>query len=217
MLKPSYKEDMILMYLLIGFLASTLGALPLGASNIAVINTTIKQDAKQAFKIAIAAGIAELILSFYALHCNMIVRNFIDKNMWIQVVLVIILLAAGSFLLFKKQAPSTPKTKKTLLKSKYATGFALGLLNPPVLIYWIIAIGFINKNDFMLSLQSSILVLFLFFFGVYLGKVFVLYLYSKFSLSLKNKVQNVNKNINRITGILLVIIALFQSFKLYAF
>lgn len=216
MFKPYYKEDMILMYLLIGFVASTIGALPLGASNIAVINTTIKQDAKQAFKIAIAAGIAELILSYYALHCNTIIRTFIDNNMWIQITLVVILLAVGSFLVFKKQKPKT-STKKRTIKSKYATGFALGLLNPPVLIYWILAIGFINKNDFMLSLKSSILVLFLFFFGVYLGKVFVLYLYSKFSLTLKNKVQNINKHVNRLTGILLVIIALFQSFKLYAF
>ena len=207
---------MILLYLLIGFLASTLGALPLGASNIAVINTTIKQDANQAFKIAIAAGVAELILSYYALHCNTIVRTFIDNNMWIQVMLVFILLAVGSFLLFKKQSPKQTK-KKRLLKSKYATGFALGLLNPPVLIYWILAIGFINKNDFMLSLQSSILVLFLFFFGVYLGKVFVLYLYSKFSITLKNRVQNINKHVNRLTGVLLVVIALFQATKLYAF
>lgn len=207
---------MILLYLFVGFLAATIGALPLGASNIAVINTTIKQDAKQAFKIVIAAGIAELILSYYALHCNTIVRTFIDNNMWIQITIVFILLAAGTFLLLKKQSPKK-NNKKHILKSKYATGFALGLLNPPVLIYWILAIGFINKNDFMLSLQSSLLVLFLFFFGVYLGKIFVLYLYSRFSLKLKNKVQNINKHVNRLTGVLLMVIALVQATKLYAF
>ena len=42
---------MILIYFFVGILAALLGALPLGASNIAVINTTIKQNAKQAFKI----------------------------------------------------------------------------------------------------------------------------------------------------------------------
>ena len=55
---------MIVIYFLIGILASIIGALPLGASNIAVINTTIKQNAKQAFKIAITAGIAEVVLSY---------------------------------------------------------------------------------------------------------------------------------------------------------
>jgi len=63
---------MILIYLFVGLLASILSALPLGASNIAVINTTLKQNTKQAFKIAITAGIAEVILSYYALHSNLL-------------------------------------------------------------------------------------------------------------------------------------------------
>ena len=93
---------MIVIYFLIGILASIIGALPLGASNIAVINTTIKQNAKQAFKIAITAGIAEVVLSYYALHCNLVVREFFDQNMWIQILIVVILMAVGSFFLFKK-------------------------------------------------------------------------------------------------------------------
>lgn len=207
---------MIVVFFIIGLFASILGALPLGASNIAVINTTLKQNAKQAFKIAIASGIAELILSFYALHCNTMVRNFINNNMWIQISIVIVLLGVGAFLMFKKEKHSQ-SDNRNLLKSEYLKGFALGLLNPPVLIYWIIAIGFINENNIALSLQSPVLVLFLFFLGVYAGKVFTLYMYSKFSLTLKNRVRNINKNINRVTGVLLVIIALFQSVKLYAF
>ena len=103
---------MILLYFLIGILASVVGALPLGASNIAVINTTIKQNAKQAFKIAIAAGVAEVILSYYALHCNMVVRDFFDRNMWIQILIVVILMAVGSFLIFKKTKQNTSKKKK---------------------------------------------------------------------------------------------------------
>ena len=69
----------------------------------------------------------------------------------------------------------------------------------------------------MLSLQSSLLVLFLFFTGIYLGKLLTLYLYSKFSLIIKNRVQNINHTVNKITGILLVVIATFQAVKLYAF
>ena len=204
---------MIILYFLIGILASFIGALPLGASNIAVINTTIKQNAKQAFKIAIAAGIAEVILSYYALHCNMVVREFFDKNMWIQILIVIVLMLAGSFLVFKKNKKKDSKKKK-MNTSKYATGFLLGILNPPVLIYWIVAFGIINNNDLMLSLGSPLLVLFLFFTGVYLGKLVTLYLYSKFSMSIKNKVQNITGVINKVTGVLLIIIGIAQAIKL---
>ena len=206
---------MILVYLFIGIIASLIGALPLGASNIAVINTTLKQDAKQAFKIVIAAGIAEVILSFYALHCNTVVRNFIDMNMWIQIAIVFVLLTIGAFLLFKKTTEKS-KNKKSITKSKYATGFLLGLLNPPVLIYWIVVIGMINKYNYTLSIQSSIFILFLFFSGSYLGKILTLYAYSKFSLFIKEKSQNISTKVNRITGVLLIVIAVFQAVKLYA-
>ena len=204
---------MIILYFLIGILASIIGALPLGASNIAVINTTIKQNANQAFKIAIAAGIAEVILSYYALHCNMVVREFFDQNMWIQILIVGILMAAGSFLLFKKNKEKKSKKKKRNT-SKYATGFLLGILNPPVLIYWIVAFGIINNNNLMLSLGSPLLVLFLFFAGVYIGKLITLYLYSRFSISIKNKVQNITVVINKATGILLILIGIAQTIKL---
>ena len=81
--------------------------------------------------------------------------------MWIQIVIVLLLLAIGSFLLFKKKSEAT-FIKNNLTISKYATGFFLGILNPPVLIYWIVAFGIINNNDIMLSLKSSLAVLFLF-------------------------------------------------------
>ena len=204
---------MILLYFIIGIFASIVGALPLGASNIAVINTTIKQNAKQAFKIAIAAGVAEVILSYYALHCNMVVRDFFDRNMWIQITIVIILMIVGGFLFFKKTKKKTPKKRK-LSSSKYATGFLLGILNPPVLIYWIVAFGIINNNDLMLSLGSPLFVLFLFFAGVYLGKLLTLYLYSKFSIAIKNKVQNITLVINKVTGVLLFVIGVVQAIKL---
>ncbi len=205
---------MILVYLLVGIIASVLSALPLGASNIAVINTTLKQNAKQAFKIAVTAGIAEVVLSYYALHCNLVVKDFFNNNLWVQIIIACLLFAVGSFLFFKKQ--NVKKIKKIgLTQSKYTTGFLLGILNPPVLIYWVIAFGIMNNNDIMLSLKSSFTVLFLFFFGVYLGKLLTLYFYSKISVIIKNKVQNVTLVVNKITGALLVIISLTQAVNLY--
>ncbi len=207
---------MILIYFMVGIFAAFVGALPLGASNIAVINTTLKQNAKQAFKIAITAGIAEVILSYYALHCNMVVSDFFNNNEWVQIVIAGVLLGVGAFLLFKKQTERSSKRKK-LTQSKYVTGFFLGILNPPVLIYWVIAFSIMNSNDIMLSLQSSVTVLFLFFSGVYLGKLLTLYFYSRFSLLIKSKVQNITLVVNKITGALLVVIGVFQVIKLYTF
>ena len=208
---------MIILYFFIGLLASIIGALPLGASNIAVINTTLRQNASQAFKIAITAGLAEVILSYYALHCNMVVKDFFNANQWLQISIAILLLGIGSFLFFKSNKEKIESSKKSnrLLQSKYATGFFLGLLNPPVLIYWLLIYGLINTNNIMLSLGSSLAVLFLFFFGVYLGKISTLYLYSRFSVAIKQKFKNINVIINKITGSLLFFIGLINIFKIY--
>lgn len=205
---------MIFIYLFIGIFAAILSALPLGASNIAVINITLKENAKQAFKIAITAGAAEVLLSYYALDCNEVIRRFFNDNVWVQTTIVILLFAAGGYLFFKKQTQKKPKKLK-LTQSKYATGFLLGIINPPVLIYWVIAFGVLNNNDFMLSLQSSFSVLFLFFTGVYLGKLLTLYGYSKMSSHLKNRINNISHLVNRVTGVLLMFIGLIQSAQLY--
>ncbi len=206
---------MVLVYLLIGIFAAILGALPLGASNIAVINTTLKENAKKSFKIALSAGIAEVLLSYYALHSNVMVKDFFNNNIWLQIIVALLLCVAGIFLFLKKQSTEKIPKKRKITQSKYATGFFLGILNPPVLIYWILAFGIINNNAIMLSLQSSFSVLFLFFTGVYLGKLLTLYSYSRFSLLIKNKVQNISLIINKVTGILLVVIAFLQAVKLY--
>ncbi|MBV7269424.1 LysE family transporter [Winogradskyella luteola] len=208
---------MILIYLIVGIFASIVGALPLGATNIAVINTTLKQNAKQAFKITLAAGFAEVLLSYYALHCNMTVKIFFDSNQWIQILIAFSLLGIGSFLFLKSnKKKSEKKSEKNRLKtSKYVTGFLLSLLNPPVLLYWLVIYGVINSYSLNLSIESSLLVLFLFFFGVYLGKLTTLFLYSKFSLIIKQKFENINTIINKVTGSLLFFIGLVNVFKIY--
>lgn len=205
---------MIFIYLLIGIVASIVSALPLGASNIAVINTTLKQNARQAFKIAIAAGVAEVVLSYYALHCNGAVKSFFNNNIWVQVVIAVVLFGLGVFLLLKKQSDKPQKEKRFKL-SKYITGFVLGLLNPPVLIYWVVVYGVINSGNFMLSLQSSVSVLFLFFVGVYIGKLLTLYFYSKLSVLLSKKLNAITSTINRVLGVLLIAIGVLQYLKIY--
>jgi threonine/homoserine/homoserine lactone efflux protein len=202
-----------LIYFAIGIVVTFVGALPLGTVNISVINTTLKVDARNAMKIAFAAGIAEIMISFYALHSSMMIAEFIEMNQWIQVMIAILLFVIGGFLFFKKQKETQEKKFKM---SKYVTGLFLGLLNPPVLAYWLFMISYLNKNDFHLNMNSSIAILFVFFSGVYLGKLLTLYGYSRFSILIKNRVQNIASMINRIIGVLLFVIGSIQMLK-YAF
>lgn len=197
-------------YFIIGVLVTFLGAIPLGTVNISVINTTLRMDARNAMKIALTAGIAEIILSFYALHCSVAVGDFIHMNQWIQIAIAVLLFVIGGFLFFKKKKEAP---KKRFKMSKYITGLFLGLLNPPVLFYWLFMISYLNENDFQLNMNSSLAILFVFFSGVYLGKLLTLYGYSRCSILIKNNVQNIASMINKVIGVLLFVIGSIQLLK----
>ncbi|WP_281989972.1 LysE family transporter [Aquimarina aggregata] len=206
---------MILLYLLLGTLVAVIGAIPLGTVNIAVINTSIKEDIKHASYIALAAGIGEVVLALFALHCSVQVSNFFQENKWIQVTFIALFFLIGIY--FMIRANKTDSTKKRpkikLTKSKFLTGFSLAILNPPVIIYWMLAISFTNKYLFELTAHNPIPSLFLFFSGIYLGKIGTLYFYGKWGNKMAKKQEGSKTKLHKIIGIALITLSVFQSIK----
>ena len=209
---------MITIYLIIGILTAVAGALPLGAVNIAVINTTIKEDTRKAFNIVLAAGIGEVLLVFFALQCSMELTHFFENNKWIQIAIMTIFLSIGVYLLIRKNKEKkehdltiTPKNK--FRKSKFLTGFSLAFINPPVVIYWILAISLTNKYLFELTPYTSLQALLLFFSGIYLGKIGTLYLYSRWGNKMAKKSDNSSSKIFKIVGVALITISVIQGIK----
>ncbi len=203
-----------LLYFLIGFVATTLGAIPLGTVNLSVINTTIKQNSNSAMKIAMSAGIAEILLTLFALHYSMTIMHIVEAYGWIQYGIAGLLFAAGILLYFKKQKKSSLNSST---RKKILNGFVLGVFNPPVLVYWMLALSYINMNAISLNMTTPLSVLFLFLLGVYAGKIGTLYGYSKVSVLIKNKVEHMASAMNQFIGVLLVVIGLFQLSKLLFF
>jgi threonine/homoserine/homoserine lactone efflux protein len=199
-------------YLFLGFITAILGALPLGTTNVAVMNTTIKENIQSALKIVYTAAIAEVILVLVALYYNTKILKFIDHNIWVQYSIAVILLVVGAFLFFRKK--DSRVIKKTLKTSKQLLGFILGMVNPPVLIYWIIAISFLKKKMIYLDLSSEFTLLILFLVGVFFGKVVTLYGFGKFSHQLKLKIKHLTTKVNQIIGLILAVVSIVQFVKL---
>jgi len=199
-------------YLFLGFITAILGALPLETTNVAVMNTTIKENIQSALKIAYTAAIAEVILVLVALYYNTKILKFIDHNIWLQYSIAVILLVVGAFLFFRKK--DSRVIKKTLKISKQLLGFILGMVNPPVLIYWIIAISFLKKKMIYLDLSSEFTLLILFLVGVFFGKVVTLYGFGKFSHQLKLKIKHLTTKVNQIIGLFLAVVSIVQFVKL---
>ncbi len=206
---------MILLYLLFGALIATLGAIPLGAVNLAVINTSIRENIKSTVYIILAAGIGEIVLAFLALHCSMELSSFFHENQWIQISFIAGFLLIGIYFMYSANKPG-PTKKQSPLKlpnSKVLTGFSLAVLNPPVVIYWIIAISLTNKHVFKLTIENSTSTLLLFFLGIYLGKIGTLYFYGKWGNKIAQKQGDSKTKLHRIIGIALITISIFQSIK----
>ena len=207
---------MIILYLIVGVFATLISALPLGAVNISVIQTTIKKSQTSAMKIAYGAGLGEIVLALLALNFNMMIASFFERNTWLQVTVIMLFFIAGIYFLVKKASKSDDRSHwYDMGKSKYLKGFVLSLLNPPVMIYWLVAFSTINKYLVMITANSSTTELLLFFVGVYAGKVLTLYGYSKWSNNVKGDTRTVQRKVSRFLGIVLIGLALFQVVKFF--
>ena len=204
---------MILVALLLGIIVSMIGAISPGASNLAVIKAAVNENIHQAMKISYGAGVGEVVLAFLALSFGMVVQDFFVMNLWIQWLLIAALIGIGIFML--RSRPKEEKDPSTF-SSKYLTGFLLSIINPPVLIYWIVVFSILPKY-FALSEMSDTLILLLFFTGVFLGKVITLYGYGKLGYLIQHRKGNFKCLVNQIIGGVLMVIGLVQGVKLWFF
>lgn len=205
---------MLLLYIFLGIILSVTGALPLGASNIAVI-TTAKISESKSIKIAQGAGFGEVLLAFFALWYSQIIYNYFEMNTWIQLSFIALFFIVGiGFLLSKKiEFNFKIKLKNKGKLSSYVTGFLLAFLNPPVLLFWIIGISLVQKYALPISNMSSILVIGLFLSGVYLGKYFTLFLYGKLGSTLGKKSSSKSQKMHQYIGVALLLFSTIQGIR----
>jgi threonine/homoserine/homoserine lactone efflux protein len=196
---------------LIGFIATIAGAIPPGASNLAVIKTTVQENMRESLKISYGAGIGEVFLALTALSFGMIVQDFILMNNWIQILVLMLLGCIGIYLIKNKK--SAEKSSRRL-GSKYVTGFFLSVINPPVLVYWVLVFSFL-RTTFAFEMDPSATALLV--LGIFLGKVVTLYGYSKLGSHLMKKKSGLASRINPLIGSVLVGLSLLQGFKLLFF
>lgn len=205
---------MILTIFLFGLFSTIIGALPPGASNLAVIKTTVKENIQQSLKISYGAGIGEVLLAFIAFSSGMVVQEFFEMHIWLQFLIAGILGIAGIYFIKTKQ---TEKKNKKKYSSKYMTGFTLSIINPPVLIYWVLIFS-VLRSSFSLELENYSLGFLLFFLGVFLGKVATLYGYGKLGVRIQKKKSSENSGaLNRMIGVVLMSLSLLQTMKLLLF
>ena len=200
------------LYFFSGFLASYIGGAFPGAVNLNVVYTTIQLSAKHTVPIILAASIGEIVLSLLALHCGMAVDEFVTSNGLVKISIAILLILIGLYLWFKKQNKIKPKANRN---RGFFKGFLLALVNPPVLVFWLVAFAYLSSIAHIEPMMSILSLTVLFFTGVFFGKILVLYSYVKFSVYVAHKSQYLTTSLNKVMAVLLVCIGLIQLIKIY--
>jgi len=206
----------VFLFLLLGIVISGLGTIPVGGTNIAVIKTSKEESVRKAMPIIFGAALGETILAFLSLWYSNAIINFFETNLWVQIIVLALFFLLGLFFLFPKilNINFEIKTKGKSTKANFFSGLAIALINPTLLIYYVVAISFAQEYALYISELSSKIILAFFFTGVFMGKAIVLYLYGKLTKEYEEKKSGNKTDIYRIIGGVIVVISLVQGVRM---
>jgi len=211
-----YDILMLLVFLLTGFLASGVGAIPASSSNIAVITTTLEKSFAKGFRITLGAGLGSVLLSLIALLYSQVFTDFFENNPWVQYTILFIFFGIGLLILFRKWIDvdfDNPLSEDGRV-GNFWKGLLLAFINPPALIFWIVLISICNTYLFSVSKFSPVLNLALFFVGIFFGKITTLYFYGKMSKKLGEQKRKKHPLVLHIIGAALVLGSLVQFIRM---
>lgn len=191
----------------LGILITSVGALPFGLVNLAVLDISFRSGLREAMKVARGAAIVEIIYGVIAVVFGTLISYYTKNYEAIKFPALIVPGIAGLYFLFKKNRNIN---KPVISDPGFVKGILLNLVSIQVFLYWLIAIPLINT--FMdISLGFPELVVFA--LGIWLGKMGILWIYGYFSPRILSKSDFLKVNINRIIGSVILLSVLFQFFK----
>jgi threonine/homoserine/homoserine lactone efflux protein len=195
-------------YLFLGVLVVSIGALPVGLVNLSVVDASINMNIRKSMKIAYGAALVEIVFALIALFMGAILSDYLDKNSWVKLTVSGVLIISSIVFFFRKAKLKNKEIDR--LSFGFLKGVFLNLISIQVLLFWLIAVSYLSVRDLFPTTFSQGL---LFVVGVWLGKLAVLRVYAVLGKKVAAHSQMLSKNINRIIGSVLMLVALIQLIK----
>lgn len=202
-------EPNLIIYLIVALAATTIGAVPLGLVNLSVLDSALKNDTHGATQIAHGASVVEVFFALASLLVGTKLSPFFEGNPVVRYFVFAVLLISGLFFWFKT---NKEKIRKETQKSfGFLKGVLLNIVSIQVLLFWLLAATVLSVKQLLPVTFSEIL---FFLAGVWLTKMGVLKGYAFLAKKVANHAQNISAHVNRIIGIILVVVAFVQFFKI---
>ena len=200
--------------ILLGLIVSFLGQLPLGILSMTATQIAVQENFTNAWKYAVGVAIIEMIyLRFVLSGVQWIIGHplVFEVFNWLTVVFF---LSLGLFSVVVAQKQE--KTKKALLLNsrmdRLLLGTSMSALNPALIPFWIIWTGYFLNIGW---LKPGFVYFNYFTLGSGIGTVggLVMYIYGGNWLVTKMKASN--RTLNKTVGVIFIIAAIIQTYRLY--
>lgn len=195
----------------ITLIISFVGSLPFGPINLVMIDTTLKNSLRAGFWFSFAAALVEMGQSLVALHGNSWLNSEVYHSPWIKILGFILFSILGLLFLFKKER-ETNHNSYSSKKGFFVKGLVVALLNPQAIPFWIIILAYLQSTQFStINAQSTTANIISFIVGASCGKLGALMLFGIMSQQIINRSSLIRNHINRIIGIILLAVGMFQG------
>ncbi|MFP4288257.1 MAG: LysE family transporter [Bacteroidota bacterium] len=198
-----------LIYFFTAFAASLLGAIPFGLVNLSVLQVAVNRGQKATWPVAYGATVIEIGYAIIGLLTGNAIFKLLNNEQTINGFIFWVLTIMGIvFLIRKNQVQNSQHS--TL--GGFFYGVMLNLLSLQVLLYWIIASGYLISSELLIISPSSVV---LFLAAIWIGKMAVLHAYAVLGRQIITRSQKISANINRIIGSILIALAMINAFRYF--
>ncbi|MEP6512583.1 MAG: LysE family transporter [Parafilimonas sp.] len=198
----------------VGALVSFLGQLPLGNMALTATQIGVQESFRNAWKFAVGVAIVEMAY----LRLSLTGVNWIMQHEFIFIILgwltvvVFLLLGILSFIAAAKQSADK---KAILLNNKinrFVLGTSMSAINPVQIPFWFLWSTYLLNNK---VLHPEITEYNLFTLGAGIGTLAGYALYIHGGNWLITKMKTSNKTLNKVLGVIFIVSALIQGYKMF--
>jgi len=202
----------ILSHFFYGLFACFFGGLPLGIINMSVINISLKKSYKSALVFAAGSAIVEIFEASVAVIFGLGIEVFLRHHRELQLIIFVAFVVFGLYFLLKKSSKISYSSASRSNKNEFLRGMLMALLNPQAIPFWLFALAFVAPYHILDFVGNN---LYYFLTGVFLGKLFSLFLFAKGASMLNGYVLNGNRTLDRVMGTVFILIGVIEVGKYY--